>query len=390
MEYLAGGSIGEQLVAGTIAEPYVAIICREVLCGLRFLHADRKVHRDIKAANILLASDGRVKLADFGVSASLEKSTKRYTIVGTPYWMAPEVIMQAGSDHKADIWSLGITCFEMTYGRPPYCEMPPMAAFHRITRSEPPKLDGPTLSDAYKDFVAQCLVKNPDKRPRAEVLLEHEFIRHAGSVSSLTALIERHQIWAAAHPKHKPPSKPSTPVAKPTPPTATSAADSTSEPDADDDAWDLDTLKPLRTDQAEAHAAAADDVDDDDELTALIDYADTLLLKQLVVPLINRLRKGEERDVRSALKQLRKALADVERCSSGVCGTLFVSCLSRFVQSPSGASDQQQQQQPVSSAHYLMQRWHRTQFSEPGGFFKFGLPTLNQPQPQPDDTSRVS
>eukprot|EP01102_Stenamoeba_stenopodia_P007922 TRINITY_DN2234_c0_g1_i1.p1 TRINITY_DN2234_c0_g1~~TRINITY_DN2234_c0_g1_i1.p1 ORF type:complete len:719 (+),score=245.29 TRINITY_DN2234_c0_g1_i1:147-2303(+) len=172
-------------------EEAIAAICKEVLEGLEHLHKKEIIHRDIKSDNVLCNSDGSIKVTDFGYGAILNpEKAKRTTLVGTPYWMAPEVIKGEAYDQKIDIWSTGIMALEMIDGEPPYMDEPPVKAlFSIVSKGRPPFKSPHEMSDNFKDFVNKCTVLDPGSRPTASELLKHPFIRTAGNKSSIIPLI---------------------------------------------------------------------------------------------------------------------------------------------------------------------------------------------------------
>ncbi|MEQ2206344.1 serine threonine kinase 10 [Xenoophorus captivus] len=162
-----------------LTEPQIRVVCRQMLDALNYLHHIKIIHRDLKAGNVLLTADGDIKLADFGVSAkNIKTLQRRDSFIGTPYWMAPEVVMcetikDAPYDYKADIWSLGITLIELAQIEPPHHELNPMRVLLKVAKSEPPTLDKPhKWSKDFNDFLKKALDKNPEARPSAAQLLE--------------------------------------------------------------------------------------------------------------------------------------------------------------------------------------------------------------------------
>lgn len=185
LEFCSGGALDDLIleIERGLTEDQIKVVCRQMFECLHFLHTHKVIHRDLKAGNLLLTSDGNIKLADFGVSAKNKKTVqRRTTFIGTPYWMAPEVIVTETCkddpyDYKADIWSAGITLIELAEMQPPYHDMHPMRVLFKIPKSDPPQLQAKNKwSKHFHDFLSLCVVKSADMRTSAGQLLEHPFI----------------------------------------------------------------------------------------------------------------------------------------------------------------------------------------------------------------------
>ncbi|KAM6970096.1 serine/threonine-protein kinase 10 [Aplochiton taeniatus] len=198
IEFCAGGAVDATMLEldRGLMEPQIQVICRQMLEALVYLHSLKIIHRDLKAGNILLTLEGDIKLADFGVSAKNTRTLQRRdSFIGTPYWMAPEVVMcetmkDAPYDYKADIWSLGITLIELAQIEPPHHELNPMRVLLKIAKSDPPTLEQPSKwSQEFKDFLKKSLDKHPESRPTAAQLLEHPFVSSVKTNRPLRELV---------------------------------------------------------------------------------------------------------------------------------------------------------------------------------------------------------
>ncbi len=180
MELMSAGTLTDLLDTTEIEESVIAYICREVLKGLAALHALNRVHRDIKSHNTLLDMDGSVKVADFGLSTEITESSDRNTVVGTPFWMAPEVIRGSDYGAKVDIWSTGILALECAERSPPHPDIPPIRAMFLIATQGAPPLSKPDKwSEEMKDFIDTCCATTSAARPDAETALSHPFLEKA-------------------------------------------------------------------------------------------------------------------------------------------------------------------------------------------------------------------
>jgi len=197
MEFCEGSSLCDIMEATRrcFTEEQIGAVMAGTLEGLIYLHRLNKIHRDVKAGNLLLSERGIIKLADFGVAAQMASTmSRRGTVIGTPFWMAPEVISggpEAGYNAKADVWSLGITAIELAEGAPPHSDMHPMRAIFLIPTLPPPTLGAKAggWREQIVDFVGRCVVKEVDQRPFTSELLSHPLIAEGRAAQQTGVLL---------------------------------------------------------------------------------------------------------------------------------------------------------------------------------------------------------
>ncbi|MCI4382825.1 hypothetical protein PGIGA_G00019170 [Pangasianodon gigas] len=195
MEYLQGGALTNIVSETRLSEEQIATVCEAVLQALAYLHSQGVIHRDIKSDSILLSLDGRIKLSDFGFCAQISKDIpKRKSLVGTPYWMAPEVISKSPYGTEVDVWSMGIMVVEMVDGEPPYFSETPVVAMKRLRDEPPPTIRNiQQVSPMLKDFLDRMLTRDPVERASATDLLEHPFLLQSSSPQCLVPLVEQYR-----------------------------------------------------------------------------------------------------------------------------------------------------------------------------------------------------
>ncbi|CAJ0646321.1 9147_t:CDS:2 [Entrophospora sp. SA101] len=252
----------------------------------------------------------------FGVSGQITATmTKKNTFVGTPFWMAPEVIKQSGYNSKADIWSLGITAIELAKGEPPYADLHPMKVLFLIPKNPPPSLDG-IYSKTFKEFVAACLDKDPKNRLSAKELLKNKFIRNAKKTSYLTELIERYQRWLVER-GHDDTDEVTH---------NENGHDSYEEP-----SWEFETVKHARPVSLTSYNEEDDYSEDNATIEPPVSVSGPEVFTKVIVPSIDKLRKtAPSQKARLTLDGLRIAFEDAEKENPGISEIFMNAVFQRF------------------------------------------------------------
>jgi len=324
MEYLAC-SIKDRLQAGSISEMYICVILREVLHILDHLHGERKLHRNLKASNILLSDKGEIKLVDLILNGSIGDICSLKNLSHAPFWCAPEILQDKDNTRldKQDIWSLGITAYEIATGNHPYINYDPMKATSIIiSRESPPKLEG-DFSRAFKDFVQLCLTKDVKKRPSARELLTHPFVRKTKKPHILMDLfgkMDNKRDRSNSRPSSKEKRKSSRRTSVALPSTA--------------------TLTPPSSRDKEPHPP-------------LISSSSPSLLDYVIYPVLSqRASKTEDTAVLAAIEELKNGFLHLEQASGdGSCEQLINELVDDMLW------ENYRQQDRSSVANYLLLRW---------------------------------
>eukprot|EP01117_Protostelium_nocturnum_P005036 TRINITY_DN1820_c0_g2_i1.p1 TRINITY_DN1820_c0_g2~~TRINITY_DN1820_c0_g2_i1.p1 ORF type:complete len:352 (-),score=75.47 TRINITY_DN1820_c0_g2_i1:311-1366(-) len=189
MEFLEGGTLDVAVKSYNFGEPHIAYVAREMLKGIVYLHSENIIHRDLKSSNVMMSTKGDIKLIDFGLCVDIG-SGRPLSIVGSPYWIPPEMIQRQPYDGKVDIWSLGVCLMELANGKAPHNRNALKAMFSTATYGHPEPLDKPKLwEDQFKDFLKQCVTMDPEKRPSAAQLSQHPFLMKSDEKSSMVKIL---------------------------------------------------------------------------------------------------------------------------------------------------------------------------------------------------------
>jgi len=179
-EYMEGGTLSQAIKVHALSEQHMAYVTQQLLKGLSFMHSNGFVHRDLKSNNIMLSIAGNIKLIDFGLCADLSDGP-RAQMLGTAYWMSPEMIKRLPHTTKADVWSLGIVVLEMLLRGPPFASSRMLSMFKAVCGETLDILDSShvKIGDKVRSFLMNCVQPDPDVRLSCTELLKHSWVSNA-------------------------------------------------------------------------------------------------------------------------------------------------------------------------------------------------------------------